>query len=97
MWFRRDLRLDDNPALTTARDHGDGPLICLYIFETDDTHRPLGGASKWWLDKSLRSLANDIEERGGKLILRKGKGEETLNEVIEETGAKAVLDRKSVV
>ncbi|MEM7494436.1 MAG: deoxyribodipyrimidine photo-lyase, partial [Pseudomonadota bacterium] len=91
MWFRRDLRLDDNPALTAARDQSEGPLICLYIYETDKTHREIGGASKWWLDKSLRSLASDIEERGGKLILRTGEAKDTLNAVIKETGAKAVF------
>jgi deoxyribodipyrimidine photo-lyase len=91
MWFRRDLRLDDNPALTAARDHNDGPIICLYILETDDDLRALGGASKWWLDKSLQSLSQDIESCGGKLILRRGLARETLDEVVAETGAKAVF------
>ena len=91
MWFRRDLRLVDNPALTAARDYNVGPLICLFIYETDGSHREIGGASKWWLDKSLRSLAADIEGRGGKLILRKGNAQDTLNAIIEETGAKAVF------
>lgn len=91
MWFRRDLRLDDNPALAAARNQTEGPLICLYIYETDETHREIGGASKWWLDKSLRSLAADIEALGGKLILRTGPAQDTLNTVIKETGSKAVF------
>lgn len=51
----------------------------------------MGGASKWWLDKSLRSLAKDIEAAGGQLILRRGLARETLDEVIDETGANAVF------
>jgi deoxyribodipyrimidine photo-lyase len=85
------LRLSDNPALTAARDFSDGPIICLYVLETNDTLRPIGGASKWWLDKSLRSLAKDIEDCGGKLLLRRGLACETLDEVIAETGATAVF------
>ena len=91
MWFRRDLRLSDNPALDAALNHGDGPLICLYILETDEALRPPGGASKWWLDKSLKALARDLEAIGGHLILRRGLAQETLNNVIAETGTQAVF------
>ncbi|MEM8616023.1 MAG: deoxyribodipyrimidine photo-lyase [Pseudomonadota bacterium] len=91
MWFRRDLRLTDNPALTAASNHNGGPLVCLFINETDEPHRTLGGASKWWLDKSLRSLKASMEACGGQLILRRGEAKTILNEVIEETGANAVF------
>ena len=91
MWFRRDLRLYDNPALTAACNHGDGPTICLYILETDNEFRAMGGASEWWLDKSLRALSQDIKACGGELILRRGNAKETLNEVISETNAAAVF------
>ncbi|MDJ0922306.1 MAG: deoxyribodipyrimidine photo-lyase [Henriciella sp.] len=91
VWFRRNLRLSDNPALGAAIEHAGENLICLYIFETDDTLRPLGGASKWWLDKSLRTLKTDIEALGGRLILRKGKANETLAKVVQESGANAIF------
>ncbi len=91
MWFRRDLRLQDNPALSVAIEHGSGEVVCVYILETNAELRALGGASKWWLDKSLKSLAKEIEALGGKLILRRGLAQETLNEVIAETGAKSVF------
>ena len=94
VWFRRDLRLTDNPALhagwTTARETG-APLILLYVLETNETRlRSAGGASKWWLDKSLRRLSADIETLGGALILRRGRPDTILDEIIETTGAAAI-------
>ncbi|GAB5458191.1 MAG: deoxyribodipyrimidine photo-lyase [Henriciella sp.] len=89
VWFRRDLRIQDNPALNAATERG-APIICLYIYETDDTVRSLGGASLWWLDKSLKRLAEQLNALGGKLTFRRGLARETLAEVISETGAQAV-------
>ena len=91
MWFRRDLRLDDNPALEAAITASGGSVICLYILETLEDGRALGGASKWWLDKSLRSLADRLQSHGGKLILRQGTAHEILKSVLKETGAKSVF------
>ena len=71
VWFRDDLRLSDNPALDAARTSG-RPLILLYILDTSGTGRPLGGASLWWLGRSLAALSKDIEERGGTLVLKRG-------------------------
>lgn len=91
VWFRNDLRLTDNPALHAAVETGQ-PVICLYILETpEDGLRPLGGASKWWLDKSLRALARDIADRGGRLILRRGRSATVIDNVIAETGAGTAL------
>ena len=91
MWFRRDLRLDDNPALAAAVVASENNVICLYILEDQPDGRDLGGASKWWLDKSLRALAAEIEKHGGTLILRKGAAKSVLRDVIDSTGAKSVF------
>lgn len=87
MWFRRDLRLDDNPALAAAIEASEGNVICLYIRETIENGRPLGGASEWWLDKSLRALEDSLNAIGGKLVLRSGDAQSALDQLIEETGA----------
>ena len=89
VWFRRDLRVADNPALHGAVQTG-RPVICLYILETDK-ERKLGGASHWWLHHSLTSLAQDLSDIGAKLILRKGKAFRILDMLIEETGAETVF------
>lgn len=91
MWFRRDLRLDDNPALAAAQAASNGNTVCLYILEDVPKGRSLGGASKWWLDKSLRSLRESIEILGGTLILRRGEAQQVIDQVIDETGATAVF------
>ena len=91
VWFRRDLRLTDNPALNAATETN-SPLILLYILEEGgDKKRPLGGASRWWLNKSLQRLAQDINKRGGSLTLRRGPSQKILEKIISETGAKEVF------
>ena len=88
IWFRRDLRLADNPALN-AGVKSDRPLILLYIQDTDAGRRE-GGAKNIWLHHSLQSLSKDIAARGGQLILRQGLAKTILDEFIKETGASAV-------
>ena len=89
VWFRQDLRLADNPALSEALKIGE--VIPLYILD-DITPGSwnLGGASRWWLHHSLRSLAADLEARGSKLILRKGSAGAVIASLAVETNAKAV-------
>ncbi len=89
-WFRDDLRLADNPGLAAAHATG-RPIILLYILDEDSKEsRPLGGASRWWLDKSLRALGERIAPKSGKLILRRGQAETVLAEMVRETSPHAV-------
>lgn len=89
VWFRQDLRLADNPALAAASK--DGPVIPVFILddETPGRWKP-GGAARWWLHHSLEALAADLAKRGSKLILRHGKADRVIDELIAETGARAV-------
>ena len=89
VWFRNDLRVTDNPALDAAVGSGRG-VICLYILDPEE--RPsLGGASRWWLHGSLASLSRSLEDRGARLVLRRGPAAATLQAVIEEAKACAVF------
>lgn len=85
LWFRDDLRLSDNPALLAAREHG--PLLCLYVFDDAPERRPLGGASRWWLSRSLKALSRAIAEKGGELLILHGDPAELVPRVVRETGA----------
>ncbi|QEY51885.1 cryptochrome/photolyase family protein [Legionella longbeachae] len=69
VWFRFDLRLNDNPAFIEACSHHQF-VIPLYIY--DEKNSVLGGAQAWWLYHSLTSLSNSLAQRGLNLILRKG-------------------------
>ena len=90
VWFRRDLRLSDNPALSAAAASG-APLIALYVLDEPamDAWRP-GGASRWWLHQSLASLSRDLASRGVELVSRRGAADLALEGLIEQTGATAV-------
>jgi deoxyribodipyrimidine photo-lyase len=89
VWFRRDLRLTDNPALNAAAASG-RPVIPLFVLDQTPGVRPPGAASLWWLDKSLRALAAEIEARGSRLILRRGDAARIVTQLVEKTDATAV-------
>jgi deoxyribodipyrimidine photo-lyase len=90
VWLRQDLRLADNPALAAAIATK-RPIILLYLLddETPGAWR-LGGASRWWLYKSLDALSSDIAKRGGMLVLRRGAAVKVLPKLIKQTGAAAI-------
>jgi len=94
LWFRNDLRLDDNPALRTALETP-APVVALYVLEEDtqgaDGPRPLGGAARWWLHRSLTALAADLERHAIPLVLRRGRAEDIVPEVVGQTGAGRVV------
>lgn len=89
-WFRNDLRLGDNRALHAAVSTG-APVILVYVLDDESPGKwAMGGASRWWLGKSLASLANNIKERGGRLVLRKGRANEVLRAIVKEAKATSV-------
>ncbi|MBJ7535455.1 deoxyribodipyrimidine photo-lyase [Rhodomicrobium vannielii ATCC 17100] len=89
--FRRDLRLSDHPALSAAAETG-APVLPVYILDDETPGRwRMGGASRWWLHQSLRSLGTDLEARGSRLVLRRGETERVLRDLIEETGARSIF------
>ena len=89
VWFRQDLRLADNPALNAAAK--DGPVIPVFILDDETPGKwKTGGAARWWLHHSLDALAADLAKRGSKLILRRGKADTVIDDLIRETDAQAV-------
>ena len=87
VWFRQDLRLTDNPALTHAARSG-RPLICLYILDDETPGQwAWGGAARWWLHHSLAGLDKSLARHGGHLVLRRGRADKILDAVLRETGA----------
>lgn len=56
VWFRDDLRLTDNAALTWAAQRG--PVIGLCVDET--VGRPIGAAARWWRTRSEASLSGKL-------------------------------------
>ncbi|MEO0999571.1 MAG: deoxyribodipyrimidine photo-lyase [Pseudomonadota bacterium] len=86
VWFRRDLRLADNPALSAAAAAG----TVVPVFVLDPETEALGAAPKWRLGEGLRGLAAALEALGLRLILRRGRAAEVLADLAAETGAAGV-------
>lgn len=92
VWFRQDLRLDDNPALAAAVASG-RPIIPLFVLHEAADGRAWGAASLWWLEKSLRALDGDLRARGSRLILRRGDPAAIVPALAQALGAQVMWNR----
>ncbi|HEY3719982.1 MAG TPA: deoxyribodipyrimidine photo-lyase [Roseiarcus sp.] len=89
VWLRNDLRLDDQPAIAAVADR---PSLFVYVHDESSLGlRPLGGASRWWLDKSLAALRQQIAACGGRLDILRGSGEAIIPELASAAGASHVF------
>ena len=93
LWFRRDLRLSDHPALLAARDaaagaaDGESPAV-VGLFVLDDTlRRPSGAARLAFLYRCLRDLDRQLD---GRLVVRRGDPVNVVPAVAREAGAQTV-------
>jgi deoxyribodipyrimidine photo-lyase len=90
VWFRQDLRLQDNPALLAARQRG-AAIVPVYVLDdAGEGDWPAGGAARWWLHHSLAALDASLRERGSRLIVISGDTKEMLRDLIRQTGATAL-------
>lgn len=91
VWFRRDLRLRDNPALQAALEAGHA-LVPVYVHAPDEegAWRP-GAASRAWLHRSLDALDADLRRRGSRLIRLRGPSLAALSGLARGVGAQAVF------
>jgi deoxyribodipyrimidine photo-lyase len=87
VWFRRDLRLHDHPALHAACAGHDRivPVFCL-----DDRllhGRHASGPRTQFLLECLEDLDASLRRAGSRLIVRRGRPEDVLVRIAQETGA----------
>ena len=83
MWFRRDLRLSDNPALLAAAD-GDAEVLPLFVVDPA-LWRPSGPSRRAYLADSLRDLGSRIG-----LVIRTGDPVTAVVRAAREVGADRV-------
>lgn len=94
-WFRQDLRLADNPALTAAC-HGASELVPVYCHDpVVDVPTPWGcprlaGHRRAWLAATLADLRAQLQTRGSDLIELSGTPAEVLPGLVQQLGAAAV-------
>jgi deoxyribodipyrimidine photo-lyase len=85
-WFRRDLRLGDNPALLAAADTAADGVLPLFVLD-DALRRPSGAPRLAFLYRSLRALDEALD---GRLVVLRGKPENVVPRVAREVGASSV-------
>lgn len=90
-WFRRDLRLTDNPALNAA--HATGAIIIPVYIQSEwrTTHRWTGPKRQEFLCGCLESLDGNLRTIGGRLIIRRGAAVEELGKLVKESAAEAIF------
>ncbi len=90
-WFRRDLRLCDNPALHTAAVRSNGHVIPLFILDDAILRAPRTGAARTaFMIDALRDLDASLRARGSRLVVRRGRTLDVIRDLVRETGAAGV-------
>lgn len=86
VWFRQDLRVADNPALSHAA--AQGRVVPVYILDETPPPdgRPIGAASRWWLHHSLVALEHSL----GGLVRLRGAPRDVLPALARQVGATAI-------
>ncbi len=90
VWFRRDLRVTDNPAWSWAVETG-RPVVPVFVLDEEEGEQPIGGAARWWLHGSLEALDRTLRRQGSRLVLRRGNAGQTIAALARETGASTVV------
>lgn len=96
VWFRKDLRLHDNEALTEAIANSD-EVIPVYVFDEDEMRgstpqgwRKTGPFRAKFLLESVAELKATLQAKGLDLVVRTGRPEEAIFELAQEVGASYV-------
>jgi deoxyribodipyrimidine photo-lyase len=87
-WIRRDLRLDDNPALQEAVTHSDH-LVPLYILDPTLLSHPAEKRKSFLFD-GLRALDASLRRHGSQLVVMQGEPQQVIADVVHTTGAQAI-------
>ena len=85
MWFRRDLRLDDLPALHAAA--ADGARV-VPLFVVDPAFERSGAVRRAFMGECLSALDDSMDRN---LVYRHGRPEEQVPRLAAEVGASAVF------
>lgn len=100
IWFRNDLRLHDNEALAKASQAEE--VLPVYIFdprhfETTSFGFPKTGSHRArFLIESLENLQSNLQEHSLDLIIRKGKPEKVIPELMSENDINLAFTHKEI-
>lgn len=80
VWFRRDLRIEDNPALAAVARDGTVLPVFIWCPKEEGPYHP-GRVSRWWLKHSLIHLQQSLRSLGAELVVIKA--ETTLSALLD--------------
>ena len=87
VWFRRDLRVHDHPALAAAIRAG-SPIAPLFVLDPTILHGRFASPNRvWFMLGAVRSLAEALEARGSRLTVRVGRPEDVVPAFASEVDA----------
>ncbi|MET4081323.1 deoxyribodipyrimidine photo-lyase [Pedobacter sp. UYP30] len=101
VWFRNDLRLHDNEVLVEAISKSD-LILPVYIFdprsfgETDFGTQKTGNIRAEFLLESVLALRNALKQIGGNLLIKEGKPEEIIPNLVAEYEITEVYHHREV-
>ncbi|KAK9067696.1 hypothetical protein SSX86_011807 [Deinandra increscens subsp. villosa] len=101
VWFRNDLRVQDNESLTSANNESIS-VLPVYCFDPNEFGNSSSGFDKTgsnrasFLIESVSDLRKNLQAKGSDLIVRIGKPETVLAELVKEVGAEAVYMHREV-
>lgn len=91
VWFKRDLRVEDNPVLAQAAAMG-GRILPLFIVEPEAWAQPDASARQWrFVAESLLDLRGALARMGAPLVVRIGPAQQVLATLCQETGIRHIL------
>jgi deoxyribodipyrimidine photo-lyase len=100
VWFRNDLRLHDNEALVRAAQFDQ--VVPVFIFDPrhfSKTHFgfPKTGSHRTrFLIETVTNVQQNLQHRGSDLVVRVGKTEDELAQIIEEQNVDTIFAQKEV-
>lgn len=93
VWFKRDLRTADHPALTHAA--GLGPVLPVYVVEPELWHQPDASARHWgFVAESLAALRRDLATLGAPLVVRTGDAVQVLADLVARHGVTRMVSHQ---
>ena len=100
VWFRNDLRLHDNEALFRACQFDQ--LIPVFVFDPKKFSKTRFGFPKTgshrtrFLIETVKTLRDNLQDRGSNLVVRQGQPEVVLSELASEHSIDAIFAHKEV-
>ena len=90
-WIRRDIRLQDNPALDAGLQNA-AEIIPLFILDPALIKSPNTSKSRlFFLYQGLEQLQKDLSSSGSRLVIRSGNPTRVLSEIQQESGASTIF------